>query len=97
MDQPKTITIGDREYPWPLAGYENAPALPDEKNDDGKSFKNNASEFLSKSYDAFTDPLRKDKRGGLCVKFLMNFSWLLVFSSSLYHERTDGNGQRVSN
>lgn len=64
-EQLKSITIGDRDYPWPLAGYENAPELPDEKNDDGKSFKNNANESLSKAYEEFTDPLKKDRRGGL--------------------------------
>lgn len=50
---------------WPLAGYENAPPLPDERNDDGKSFKNPASDSLSKAYDEFPDPLRRDRRGGL--------------------------------
>lgn len=67
MAQPKAITIGDQDYPWPLAGYEDAPPLPDEKNDDGKSYRNNASESLSKAYDEFPDPLKKDRRGGLCV------------------------------
>ena len=64
-EQLTSITIGDRDYPWPLAGYENAPELPDEKTDDGKSYKNNASDSLSKAYDEFTDPLKKDRRGGL--------------------------------
>lgn len=67
MTEQKSITIGDRNYPWPLAGYENAPPLPDEKSDDGKSYRNNASESLSKAYDEFPDPLRKDRRGGLYV------------------------------
>ena len=52
-------------YPSPLAGYEDAPPLPDEKALDGKSYVNNETGILSKSYEQFTDPLDKGERGGL--------------------------------
>ncbi|KAI1416366.1 DOPA-like domain-containing protein [Hypoxylon sp. FL1857] len=54
-------------YPSPLEGYENAPPLPDEKNEDGKSFKNPVTETLSKAYLEFPDPLDKGRRGGFDV------------------------------
>jgi hypothetical protein len=52
-------------YPSPLAGYENAPPLPDEKAADGKSFVNPQTGRLSKSYEKFTEPLDSGIRGGL--------------------------------
>jgi hypothetical protein len=52
-------------YPSPLAGYENAPPLPDEKAADGKSFVNPQTGHLSKSYVKFTKPLDSGIRGGL--------------------------------
>lgn len=58
-------------YPSPLEGFENAgPPLSEEKNADGKSLVNPPREDggLSKAYDAFTDPLDKGRRGGLCVR-----------------------------
>ncbi|KAI1141373.1 DOPA-like domain-containing protein [Hypoxylon sp. FL0543] len=60
-------TTGNYTYPSPLEGYENAPPLPDEKNEDGKSFKNPAREALSKAYLEFPDPLDKGRRGGFDV------------------------------
>lgn len=52
-------------YPSPLAGYEDAPHLADEKAADGKSYVNTQTGILSKSYEQFTDPLDKGIRGGL--------------------------------
>ena len=57
-------------WPSPLAGYENAPALPDEKNEDGKSYVNPPREGLSDSYEKFTAPLNNGTRGGLYVIIL---------------------------
>jgi hypothetical protein len=52
-------------YPSPLAGYENAPPLPDEKAADGKSYVNPSTGVLSSSYETFIDPLDKGRSGGL--------------------------------
>ena len=54
-------------YPSPLAGYENAEPLPDEKNEDGKSYKNPQTGVLSPAYDRFIEPLDNGRRGGLYV------------------------------
>ncbi|KAI0116004.1 DOPA-like domain-containing protein [Hypoxylon sp. NC0597] len=58
---------GKYTYPSPLEGYENAPPLPEEKNEDGKSFKNPVKETLSKAYLEFPDPLDRGRRGGFDV------------------------------
>ncbi|KAI0888324.1 DOPA-like domain-containing protein [Annulohypoxylon maeteangense] len=58
---------GEHTYPSPLVGYENAPALSDERNEDGKSFKNPVKDTLSKAYTEFPDPLDKGRRGGFDV------------------------------
>ncbi|CZS90665.1 uncharacterized protein RCO7_06792 [Rhynchosporium graminicola] len=47
-------------YPSPLEGYENAPPLPDEKAEDGKS-------VLSTSYERFTEPLDNGIRGAFDI------------------------------
>lgn len=52
-------------YPSPLAGYENAPPLPDEKAEDGKSYLNPQTGVLSTSYERFADPLDNGQRGAL--------------------------------
>lgn len=52
-------------FPSPLAGYENAPPLPEEMSEDGKSLKNPKTGELSKAYENFIDPLDKGRRGGL--------------------------------
>jgi hypothetical protein len=52
-------------YPSPLAGYENASPLPDEKAPDGKSYINPQTGKLSESYERFTDPLDNGRRGAL--------------------------------
>ncbi|KAI4861578.1 DOPA-like domain-containing protein [Hypoxylon rubiginosum] len=60
-------TVGKNTYPSPLEGYENAPPLPDEKNEDGKSYKNPANQSLSKAYLEFPKPLDTGRRGGFDV------------------------------
>lgn len=52
-------------FPSPAEGYENAAPLPEEVSEDGKSLKNPETGILSKAYDAFVDPLVRDRRGGL--------------------------------
>ncbi|GKT44098.1 putative protein 21 [Colletotrichum spaethianum] len=54
-------------YASPREGYEDAPPLPDDLNEDGKSFKNPPREGLSKAYEAFPAPLDNGRRGGLFV------------------------------
>lgn len=54
-----------RTWPSPLAGFENAPPLPDERAADGKSFKNPETGILSPAYSQFPDPLDRGRRGGL--------------------------------
>ncbi|KAK6956867.1 hypothetical protein Daesc_002149 [Daldinia eschscholtzii] len=56
-------TVGKYTYVSPLEGFEDAPPLPDEKNEDGKSYKNPMKDTLSKSYLEFPDPLDKGRRG----------------------------------
>lgn len=57
-------------YPSPLTGYEGKAPLSDEKNEDGKSLKNEPA-ALSGAYDAFIDPLDRGRRGGLYVTTLL--------------------------
>ncbi|KAK2751391.1 hypothetical protein FQN55_000664 [Onygenales sp. PD_40] len=54
-------------YPSPLQGYENLPPLPEDKDADGKSFKNPQHGILSKAYEEFPDPLDKGRRGGFDI------------------------------
>ncbi|KAI0846118.1 DOPA-like domain-containing protein [Daldinia vernicosa] len=60
-------SVGKYTYVSPLEGFENAPPLPDEKNEDGKSYKNPMSDTLSKAYLEFPDPLDKGRRGGFDI------------------------------
>ncbi|KAI1846161.1 hypothetical protein JX265_010539 [Neoarthrinium moseri] len=53
------------KYPWPLAGYEDAAPLPEERAED-KTYINPPAE-KSKAYEQFIDPLDKTKRGGFDV------------------------------
>ena len=53
------------EFPSPLEGFENAEPLPEEKNEDGKSFKNASRDDRSQAYDSFAAPLDNGPRGGL--------------------------------
>ncbi|KAH7131044.1 DOPA-like domain-containing protein [Dactylonectria macrodidyma] len=55
------------KYPSPLAGYEDAPPLPNEKAEDGKSFINPPAEKLSEAYEKFIDPLDRGRQGGFDV------------------------------
>lgn len=54
-------------YPSPLAPYEGQTLepLPDEKNEDGKSYKNLQSQKLSTTYEKFPVELDQGVRGGL--------------------------------
>ncbi|KAK9788181.1 putative DOPA-like domain-containing protein [Seiridium cardinale] len=54
------------KFPSPLAGFEDAPPLPDEKNKD-KSYVNPPRESLSKSYEEFVEPLDRSPRGAFDV------------------------------
>lgn len=56
------------KYLSPLEGIENVEPLSEERNADGKSLVNPPRDGLSKAYEAFTDPLDKSQRGGLCVQ-----------------------------
>ena len=55
-------------YSWPLEGYENQPPLSEEKNEDGKSIRNEVNVKLSSAYEEFPDPLNRGRRGGLWVE-----------------------------
>ncbi|KAL2197906.1 DOPA-like domain-containing protein [Corynascus similis CBS 632.67] len=54
-------------YPSPLAGYEDAPPLPEERAEDGKSYRNIQTGVLSSAYDKFPEPLDNGRRGGFDV------------------------------
>ncbi|KAH7118538.1 DOPA-like domain-containing protein [Dactylonectria estremocensis] len=59
--------MATQKYPSPLAGYEDAPPLPNEKAEDGKSFINPPAEKLSEAYEKFIDPLDRGRQGGFDV------------------------------
>ncbi|OCT54065.1 putative 21.2 kDa protein [Cladophialophora carrionii] len=54
-------------FPSPLAGYEDHAPVPDELNEDGKSFKNPQTGVLSPSYDKFTSGIMNGRRGGFDI------------------------------
>lgn len=54
-------------YPSPLRGFENLPPLPDQRNEDGKSFFNPPNAGLDDAYQNFVDPLDNGRRGGFDV------------------------------
>ncbi|KAK6836424.1 DOPA 4-5-dioxygenase [Apiospora arundinis] len=54
-------------YPSPLTGYANAAPLPNERDEDGKSYKNPPREGRSEAYDRFVEPLDNGRRGGFDV------------------------------
>lgn len=57
---------GAYHYSSPLAGFENAPPLPEDLTEDGKSFQNPPRESgLSRAYEEFTAPLHNGRKGGL--------------------------------
>lgn len=62
MSDPSAYT-----YPSPLTGYDDAPALPDDFNQDGKSFKNHQTGVRSKAYSEFTSGVNNSIRGGFDV------------------------------
>lgn len=64
---PKMPNPWDYKYASPLAGFEDAPPLPTDTNDDGKSLVNPPRDGLSEAYRSFAWPLKTDRRGGLCV------------------------------
>lgn len=53
-------------FPSPLAGFEDAPPLPEERKSD-KSYVNPPRKGLSEAYETFVDPLDKTGRGGFDV------------------------------
>ncbi|KAL1858359.1 hypothetical protein VTK73DRAFT_7813 [Phialemonium thermophilum] len=63
------MTANSPKSPWPspLAGYENAPPLPDEKAEDGKSYVNPQTGVLSDAYKQFPEPLDRGIRGAFDV------------------------------
>jgi aromatic ring-cleaving dioxygenase len=73
-------------YPSPLAGYESAAPLPDELNDDGKSYKNPPSSGLSPAYTTFTSGVTNGIRGGfdLHIYYFQNNSVQLTFARELW-------------
>ncbi|KAF2760091.1 hypothetical protein EJ05DRAFT_473998 [Pseudovirgaria hyperparasitica] len=73
-------------YPSPLEGYQNLPALPDERNDDGKSFKNPQTGVKSKAYSEFTSPIDNGVRGGFDVHiyFLQSDEGQTKFAKELW-------------
>ncbi|KAG9233426.1 DOPA-like domain-containing protein [Amylocarpus encephaloides] len=54
-------------YESPLKGYENAAPLPDEREEDGKSFANPQTGILSESYQRFCEPLDNGIRGAFDI------------------------------
>jgi len=54
-------------YPSPLSPYAGRalPPLPNDISEDGKSYVNPPAEKVSDSYEAFTSPLDRGRRGGL--------------------------------
>ncbi|EFY99859.1 dopa 4,5-dioxygenase [Metarhizium robertsii ARSEF 23] len=69
----KTDTLPKMPNPWdytyasPLAGFEDAPPLPTDTNDDGKSLVNPPRDGLSEAYRSFAWPLKTDRRGGFDI------------------------------
>ena len=54
-------------YRSPLEGYEDAAPLPDDLNEDGKSFTNPPREGLSNAYEQFTSGITNGRRGGFDI------------------------------
>jgi hypothetical protein len=55
------------EYPSPLEGYRDLSPLPDQKNEDGKSFFNPPAHDVSPAYSSFSSPITNGERGGFDV------------------------------
>lgn len=73
-------------YPSPLEGYENVPPLPDDLNEDGKSFKNPQTGVLSKAYSEFTGGVTNSIRGGfdIHIYYFQNNAEQLAFAKELW-------------
>jgi len=55
------------QFPSPLEGYRDLPPLPNEFTEDGKSYVNPPTGKLSSSYEQFTAPLDRGRRGGFDI------------------------------
>ncbi|KAI0863887.1 DOPA-like domain-containing protein [Xylaria cubensis] len=75
-----------RTYPSPLAGYENAPPLPNDRAEDGKSFVNPKNDKLSTAYEKFAEPLDSGRRGGFDVHiyYFQNNAQQLEYAKALW-------------
>lgn len=82
MAQPNPYNTAAYTYPFPLTGYENAPPLPEEKAEDGKSYVNPPNDSLSKAYEEFPDPLSNGRRGGLWESSLKLSHTMSISNSS---------------
>ncbi|KAI9733344.1 MAG: hypothetical protein M1834_003428 [Cirrosporium novae-zelandiae] len=51
-------------YPWPLDDSEKLAPLPNERNDDGKSYYNPPAARKSTAYEEFQHPISNSSRGG---------------------------------
>ena len=74
-------------YASPLAGYENEGPLPDDMNEDGKSFKNPPStRGRSKAYEEFTGGVTNSIRGGFDVHvyYFQNSDFQLQYARELW-------------
>ncbi|MCJ1260999.1 hypothetical protein MMC22_000863 [Lobaria immixta] len=73
-------------YPSPLEGFENLPPLPDEKNEDGKSFQNPPNDKLDDSYHQFVTPIESSSRGGFDVHiyYFQNNPEQAAFATALW-------------
>ncbi|KAK5465438.1 hypothetical protein LTS15_002001 [Exophiala xenobiotica] len=62
------------KFPSPLQGYENLAPLPDELDEDGKSFKNPQTGALSPSYEQFTSGVTNGRRGGFDIHIYYHYN-----------------------
>ncbi|KAK3045764.1 hypothetical protein LTS18_013594, partial [Coniosporium uncinatum] len=76
----------DYKYESPLSGFENLPPLSDERNPDGKSFKNPPPTKRSAAYESFTSPITNGERGGFDVHiyFLQSDPEQVKFAKELW-------------
>lgn len=81
MSDPSPFT-----YPSPLKGFENLPPLPDQRNEDGKSFFNPPNTGLDNAYREFVDSVDNGRRGGFDVHiyFHQNSTEQTAFAQALW-------------
>jgi aromatic ring-cleaving dioxygenase len=81
MADPSTYT-----YPSPLEGYEDAAPLPDELDEDGKSYKNPETAQRSKAYSEFTSGITNGSRGAfdIHIYYFQNNDEQLAFAKQLW-------------